>query len=55
MIAAFVPGDDVANVARYEVKLLAGSVLPLLAGLLFFQRARRRARRQATSDARRRG
>jgi amino acid transporter len=40
MIAAFVPGDDVANVGWYEVKLLAGSLLPLAAGLAFFARAR---------------
>ena len=45
MIAAFVPGDDVANVGWYEVKLLAGSLLPLAAGLAFFARARRTARR----------
>jgi hypothetical protein len=45
MIAAFVPGGDVANVVSYEVKLLAGSVLPLVVGLAFFLRARRRARR----------
>jgi hypothetical protein len=45
MIAAFVPGGDVTSVARYEVKLLAGSILPLAVGLAFFLRARRRARR----------
>jgi len=44
MIAAFVPGGDVTSVARYEAKLLAGSLLPLLVGLAFFVRARRRAR-----------
>ena len=44
MIAAFVPGNDVTNVAWYEVKLLSGSLLPLAVGLLFFARARRRAR-----------
>jgi len=44
MIAAFVPGGDVANVMSYEVKLLAGSVLPLAVGLAFFARARRLAR-----------
>jgi len=44
MIAAFVPGRDVANVAWYEVKLLGGSLLPLALGLAFFARARRRAR-----------
>jgi drug/metabolite transporter (DMT)-like permease len=41
MIAAFVPANDVSNVAWYEVKLLAGSVLPLAVGLTFFLRARR--------------
>ena len=43
MVAAFVPGSDVTNVAWYEVKLLSGSVLPLAVGLLLFARARRRA------------
>jgi drug/metabolite transporter (DMT)-like permease len=46
MIAAFVPDDDVTNVAWYHAKLLAGSLLPLLVGLAFFARARRRARRE---------
>ena len=36
MIAAFVPGSDVTSVARYEVKLLVGSVLPLAVGLAFY-------------------
>jgi amino acid transporter len=44
MIAAFVPDDDVANVMSYEVKLLAGSLLPLAVGFAFYLRARRRAR-----------
>jgi hypothetical protein len=44
MIAAFVPGRDVANVGWYEVKLLGGSLLPLAVGLAFFARTRRRAR-----------
>lgn len=44
MIAAFVPGGDVTNVAWYEVKLLGGSLLPLAVGLAFFARARRRVR-----------
>jgi len=44
MIAAFVPGADVTNVALYEPKLLAGSLLPLAVGLALFARARRRAR-----------
>jgi len=48
MIAAFVPGSDVSNVAWYEVKLLAGSVLPLAVGLAFFLRTRRRARAKAS-------
>jgi succinate-acetate transporter protein len=48
MIAAFVPANDVSNVAWYEVKLLAGSVLPLAVGLAFFLRARRRARAKAS-------
>jgi amino acid transporter len=46
MIAAFVPDDDVTNVASYHVKLLAGSLLPLVVGLAFYARARRHARRQ---------
>ena len=41
MVAAFVPGSDVTNVAWYEVKLLSGSVLPLAVGLAFFLRPRR--------------
>jgi len=45
MIAAFVPGGDVTSVARYEAKLLGGSLLPLVVGLAFFMRARRRASR----------
>jgi amino acid transporter len=44
MIAAFVPGRDVANVGWYEIKLLGGSLLPLAVGLAFFAHARRRAR-----------
>ena len=44
MIAAFVPGRDVANVGWYEIKLLGGSPLPLAVGLGFYARARRRAR-----------
>jgi amino acid transporter len=51
MIAAFVPGGDVANVVSYEVKLLAGSVLPLVVGLAFFLRARRGARRARVPDS----
>ena len=47
LIAAFVPGGDVTNVWWYEVKLLAGSLLPLAVGLLFFARARRNARQAA--------
>jgi amino acid transporter len=43
MIAAFVPGRDVANVVWYEAKLLGGSLLPLAVGLALFARARRRA------------
>jgi amino acid transporter len=49
MIAAFVPASDVTNVAWYEAKLLAGSVLPLLVGLAFFVRARRASIRSAVS------
>ena len=45
MIAAFVPGRDVANVVWYEVKLLGGSLLPLAVGLALFARARRSAGR----------
>lgn len=45
MIASFVPGGDVTSVARYEVKLLAGSLLPLAVGLVLFARARRAVRR----------
>jgi hypothetical protein len=48
MIAAFVPANDVSNVAWYEVKLLAGSGLPLAVGLAFFLRARRRVRAKAS-------
>ena len=44
MVAAFVPGGDVTNVAWYEAKLLGGSLLPLAVGVAFFARARRRAR-----------
>lgn len=44
MLAAFVPGDDVVNVASYEVKLLSGSLLPLAVGAVFFVQARRRSR-----------
>jgi glutamate:GABA antiporter len=43
MAAAFVPGSDVTSVARYEAKLVAGSLLPLAVGLVFFIRARRSA------------
>ena len=48
MIAAFVPGRDVANVGWYEIKLLGGSLLPLAVGLAFFLRARRQARRSGS-------
>jgi amino acid transporter len=44
MIAAFVPGRDVSDVGWYEVKLLTGSLLPLVVGFAFFLRARHRRR-----------
>jgi amino acid transporter len=44
MAAAFVPGEDVDSVMRYEVKLISGSLLPLAVGLAFFMRAQRRGR-----------
>ena len=50
MIAAFVPGGDVANVVWYEVKLLGGSLLPLAVGLAFFVPARRRNPTAATGS-----
>jgi amino acid transporter len=53
MVAAFVPANDVSNVAWYEVKLLTGSVLPLAVGLAFFLRARRRARAKASVNPKR--
>jgi amino acid transporter len=43
MITAFIPGSDVTEVTRYELKLVAGSLLPLAAGLVFFVRARHKA------------
>jgi glutamate:GABA antiporter len=41
IVSAFVPGGDVTNVASYEVKLLIGSILPLVVGLVFYARERR--------------
>jgi len=43
IVAAFVPGTNVANVVMYELKLLSGSLLPLTVGLAFFIRAQRKA------------
>lgn len=48
-VAAFVPNADVVSVARYELKLVSGALLPLAVGLAFFIRAQRKVRRTQTA------
>ena len=40
-LAAFLPDDNVASVAIFELKMLAGVFGPLLVGLWLFARQRR--------------